>query len=217
MLNTTNEPSAEDLKRALDAIPDLICILDSGHKVRWMNAAMAKKLGVTQAEATGLVCYEAVHGTTCPPGHCPHRQLLQDEHEHTVEIHEERLGGDFLVTCTPLRDQGGQLVGSVHVARDITKRKRAEEAQARLAQEWQATFDSVNDAIWLLDTDHRILRTNRTAVKFFGRSAESMIGRHCWEIVHGTRKPIPECPVLPMRLTIRREQTEHRIGEHFFE
>jgi hypothetical protein len=38
----------------------------------------------------------------------------------------ERLGGDFMVTTTPLLDEKGERIGSVHIAHDITQRKRAE-------------------------------------------------------------------------------------------
>jgi len=168
MPNTTNDPSVEDWKRALDALPDLICTLDSEHKVRWMNHAMAKKLGVTQAEATGLTCYEAVHGTTCPPDYCPHRQMLQDQQEHAVEIQEERLGGDFLVTCTPLRNQGGQLVGSLHVARDITERKRTEEA-LRLFKE---SVENSSDAVGMSTPEGKHYYQNKVFDEWFGEIGE---------------------------------------------
>ncbi len=146
MVNKTNVPDAEDWKRTLDALPDLICTLDTEHKVRWMNAAMANKLGITQAEAKGLTCYETVHGTNCPPDFCPHRQLLLDKQEHAVEVHEDRLGGYFLVTCTPLTDKDGRLVGSVHVARDITESKRAEEQTQTKAQEQEWLLRSMMNA-----------------------------------------------------------------------
>jgi PAS domain S-box-containing protein len=64
---------------------------------------------------------------------------MRDGKEHIAEVHEDKLGGDFLVTTTPLRDAGGALIGSVHVARDITERKRAE---GRLRQ--MASFPELN-------------------------------------------------------------------------
>ena len=52
---------------------------------------------------------------------------MADACEHSAEIYEERLGGYFLITCTPLFDAHGRILGTVHVARDITQRKRMEE------------------------------------------------------------------------------------------
>ena len=41
------------------------------------------------------------------------------------EIYDTRLKGWFNVSVVPLRDDDGHLIGSVHVARDITEKKRA--------------------------------------------------------------------------------------------
>ena len=117
----------EDWERTFYAVPDLIAILDMEYRIVRVNRAMASRLGVTARECVGLACYSAVHGMTEPPEFCPHRQLIEDGLEHTVEVHEDRLGGDFIVSVSPLRDPEGKLIGSVHVARDITDRKQAEE------------------------------------------------------------------------------------------
>jgi PAS domain S-box-containing protein len=103
------------------------------------------------------------------------------------------------------------------VSEDITDRKRAEEALARAAQEWQGTFDATNDAIWILDQDQRVLRSNKTAEQIFHRPCGEIVGKHCWEIVHGTAQPIPECPILRVQKSLHREKMELQIGEHCFE
>ncbi len=115
-------------ERTFDSMPDLVAILDGNHRIVRVNRAMAERLGLTPEQCVGRSCYEGVHGQDRPPDFCPHTLSLADGKEHTAEVHEERLGGDFLVTTTPLLDEQGNIFGSVHVARDITERKKAREA-----------------------------------------------------------------------------------------
>lgn len=162
MMNTSNEPILGLLKQTIDALPELICTLDSEKRVRWMNAAMEKRLGITPGEAEGLTFYEALHGKACPTEFCPLCQLLKDNQEHSAEVYVDRLGGDFLVTCTPLHDTEGQLVGSVHVARDITERKRAEEKLEKEHAFLQSVINSILGIFYLfpLTEDSKMFRWN---------------------------------------------------------
>ncbi len=118
----------ETWERTFDAVPDLISIIDPNHKILRTNRAMAAKLGVTPDQAIGMKCFECVHGLDQVPDFCPHAKLMADQQPHASEVYEERLGSHFLVTCTPVHDQTGELLGSVHVARNITERKRQEAA-----------------------------------------------------------------------------------------
>jgi PAS domain S-box-containing protein len=117
----------KDWERTFDAITDPIMIVDKDHRIIRANKAMADKLGVALPEVAGLLCYQAVHGAKEPPSFCPYTELLADGRPHSMEIHEERLGGDYLISVSPLYSADGKLNGSVHYARNITERKQAEE------------------------------------------------------------------------------------------
>ncbi|MCK9296614.1 MAG: GAF domain-containing protein, partial [Desulfobulbaceae bacterium] len=124
----------QEWERTFDSVPDLIAILDKDHRIIRVNRAMAERLGATPDQCADLNCYQCVHGAAGPPAFCPHSKSLADGKAHSAEVHEERLGGDFLVTTTPLLDESGELLGTVHVARDITERKR-DEAKIRKLNE----------------------------------------------------------------------------------
>ncbi len=124
----------EEWERTFDAMPEMVAILDFNHRIQRVNEAMARRLGRKPQECVGLHCYETVHGMSEPPGFCPHARTLKDGLLHTEEIHEDRLGGDFLVSTTPLFGRQGERIASVHVARDITESKRAAE-ELRAAKE----------------------------------------------------------------------------------
>jgi PAS domain S-box-containing protein len=121
----------QEWERTFDAVPDLISIIDRNYRILRVNRAMAERLGVPPERCIGLTCYQCIHELDAPPAVCPHAQCLADGRTHTAEVYEERSDSHFLITCTPLFDPRGQWMGSVHVARDITARKRTEEELKR--------------------------------------------------------------------------------------
>jgi len=146
----------KDWERTFDSVPDFVAILDNHYRIVRANRAMAQQLGITPEKAIGLFCYECVHGLDNSPDFCPHAQTVKDGKEHQAEVHEPRLGGDFLVTTTPLKDEQGRMVGSVHVARNITKRKQREREIENIAR-----FPSENpNPIFRIDGKGTILYGN---------------------------------------------------------
>ncbi len=158
----------EEWERTFDSVPDLIAILDEHHRVARANRAMAQRLGTTPQQCVGLPCYQVVHGTDAPPSFCPHAQTLRDLRLHSEEVHEDHLGGDFLVTTTPLIDEHGKFVGAVHVARDVTERKQAEEALAHERFLLHTLMDHIPDQIYFKDQESRFLRINKAQAEVFG-------------------------------------------------
>jgi len=120
-------------ERTFNAVPDLIAIIDKNYRIVRVNRTMADALGTTPEELAGRFCHEIMHNSSGPPPFCPHARMLDDGRQHITEVHE--LGRDFLVSASPLTDEQGRLLGSVHVARDITARKMAEQALQRAHDE----------------------------------------------------------------------------------
>jgi PAS domain S-box-containing protein len=116
---------------------------------------MTDKLGISPADAEGLACYNAVHGTAEPPLSCPHSKLLADGLPHSIEIYEERLGGYFIVSVSPLFTPQGEVYGSVHYARDITKRKQAEEFLQESEKRFKTIFANNTDGLIVVDIESK--------------------------------------------------------------
>jgi len=137
----------EDWERTFDSVPDLIMIVDNQYRIVRINKAMADRLDSTPKDLVGQICYEAVHGTEEPPPFCPHHHLMTDGLAHSAEVREDRLEGDFLVSVDPLHDPDGKLAGSVHVAREITDRKRAEETLRKAHDELEQRVEKRTAAL----------------------------------------------------------------------
>ncbi|MBJ6749242.1 hybrid sensor histidine kinase/response regulator [Geomonas anaerohicana] len=122
-----------------DAVPDLIFITDTQHTITRANRAMAERLGMRPAEIPGRKCYDLFHEIGEVPGACPFLKLLQDGDAPRVEMEERHLGGFFEISVSPLYNELGEITACVHVARDVTERKKAEEYRLALEQQLQQT------------------------------------------------------------------------------
>lgn len=99
----------------------------------------------------------------------------------------------------------------------VEEKNRLFQEKEKLAAEWQATFDATQDAIWLLDADQRIVRTNKAAEQTFGYAAQEMVGKYCCTIMHGNKQPVPLCPFEQMRKSLQRETIQMQFGSRWLE
>ena len=116
----------KEWERTFDAVPDLIAIIDSNHKILRVNKSMAEAFRTSPAKMVGESCNNVVHCMERPPSFCPHVLSLSDGTFHEVEIYDQGLDAFLHITTSPMKDAEGDIVASVHIMRDISDRKRAE-------------------------------------------------------------------------------------------
>lgn len=121
------QQARQNWESIFQAIGHPTMILDPRHGVISVNRATVKATGKSAEELVGMKCYEIMHGTDKPPEGCPMKRMLTTEHFETAEMEVEILGRIFFVTCTPVFGDEGNLQKVIHIATDITERKRAEE------------------------------------------------------------------------------------------
>ena len=97
---------------------------------------------------------------------------------------------------------GGAVIGRVWSFRNVTRRELAMMQAQRAANEWQTTFDATKDAIWILDQNHRVLRTNKMAEDMLSAPVwrddrQTLLGNHAWH--HGADSGLSLCPGTPER------------------
>lgn len=174
----------EEWEKTFEAVPDLIMILDQNHRIVRANRATANRLGVPQEDLAGRLCYEVFHRQGHPPAFCVHSKLLEDGNEHSVEIFEQNANGLFSVSCSPLKDKSGRLLGSVHVARDITERQRAEEALRENEERFRSTFEQAAVGIAHVALDGRFLKVNHKMCDILGFTDDELTGFAFSDITH---------------------------------
>jgi len=131
-------------------------------------------------------------------------------------------GGDLFgnVSLFPLSDDppNREIVETfVNQASIVLDRRRADAEVRAAAAQWQRTFDSISDAVSLVDLDGVVLRSNRAMARLVGRPQEEVVGGRCWELVHGAGARFEECPIHRMRGSRQKEQTVLTRGDRTLE
>ena len=110
------------------------------------------------------------------------------EKEHRV-VRLDGTTGWTLSRAVPLLGSGGEIVEWVGTARDVTARKRADEAVARLTalseqqrRLYQTILSTTPDLVYVFDLSHRFAYANEALLNMWGKSAEEAIGKNCLEL-----------------------------------
>ena len=164
----------EEWENIFQAIGHPTLILDPDQKITSVNLATIKVTGRSAAELVGKKCYEIFHRTDQPPSSCPFEKMLCSGHLETVEMEIEALGGTFLVSCTPVLDAAGKLEKVIHIATNITKRKRAEDAQRESEEKYRTlTEQSLVGIVVIQDTS--VTFANDALAEISGYSVEELL------------------------------------------
>ncbi len=138
-------------EQTFNAITDPVMILDTDLRIIRVNKSMADRLGVASPEVEGLACYDVLHGKNEP---APYSRLLADGRSRSAEIYEERMGGYFLITMSPLFTSDGVIYGFVHHAHDITEHKLAEKAICENEKRYKRLVESLTDYIYTIQVEN---------------------------------------------------------------
>ncbi len=215
----------EQLAVTLRSIGDGVIVTDRDGNLTLLNKMAEELTGWSKQEASGRPLSEVFHiinEKTREVCENPVEKVLETGlvfglANDTALIARDGTERSIADSGAPIRDKDNTTIGVVLVFRDVTEEKRAEEALHDAALRWQSTFDSTQDAMCLFDADQRIMMCNRTMQEIVGaKNADELVGRHCWEVVHGTTEPIPGCPIVRMRASLKRETMELKIGDRWF-
>jgi len=150
----------------------------------------ARILYANKASDVVLETWQCQVGETIPePCSERARKVFQSGKVFTFEFNCHN-GTILLVTLAPVVEEGYLNAYGV----DITELKRTQEEFRNARDEWERTFESVPDLIFILDMNHRIIRINKIAAERLGCKKEEIVGRFCYEVIHDEKAPPEFCP-----------------------
>jgi len=110
----------------------------------------------------------------------------------------------------------GQLLYIEGFITDITDRKKIEEALQDSVDRWRVALDAISDIVCLISSEHTFLAINETGVRALNLPRSEIIGRKCYELVHGTTCPIPVCPCSKAIETGLEGSSDYEQGGRFY-
>ena len=102
------------------------------------------------------------------------KQGERAEHYETVRVRKDGTLVDVSLSIFPLVGSHGAAIGAASIARDITQRKRAEEALQNEKAFTQSVIDGLPDGFYVIDSTGRFVRWNKNAGKTLGYSSEEL-------------------------------------------
>jgi PAS domain S-box-containing protein len=128
-------PDCDVWEHIFDSMPDMVALIDLNNIVVKANKAMRQRINVGDQSLTGHTCNKLMHDSGCSLSNCPHLSMINDRKPHSVELFEPKFGIYINITTTPIFDSDNNLLGSLHIARDITFQKESEAQLTKLNNE----------------------------------------------------------------------------------
>ena len=174
--------SEKRLRDITESIGEGLYVMDDQGLITFLNPAATELLGYSQEELLGQVGHDIFHvhnvqGERIPLAQCPIFQAVQQgKAYHGEDFFRHREDGIFPVNVIgqPMWE-GGAVVGSVTAFKDISQRKKIEEALRESEERFRTTLENLPGAVFTHDLEGNILLVNRATCRQTGYSREELL------------------------------------------
>ncbi|MDO9256000.1 MAG: ATP-binding protein [Bacteroidales bacterium] len=130
-----SNPDSHVWELIFDSMPDMVALIDLNNIVVKANKAMRQRVNIGDQSITGHSCNKLMHDHGCTLSNCPHLSMINDRQTHSVELYEPKFDLHLNITTIPIFDAENNLLGSLHIARDISIQKVSEAKLTKLNSE----------------------------------------------------------------------------------
>ena len=202
-------------KNILDSIGDPLLVLDcQKFTILDVNRKFLEDTGFKKEDVVGKTCDE-LNLPICPScSPCDCEEVTKEaKFVEKTYTRKDTVGKSLYVevTLSPLKDEQGHIIGLIYISRDVTVRKKLEEALKsyshgleNLVQErtkalqtsemmFRELFESAQDGILILDAESgNIINTNPFFLNLLECAREELQHRHYTEVPYFTEPPVFE-------------------------
>ncbi|MBF0329015.1 MAG: PAS domain S-box protein [Nitrospirae bacterium] len=117
----------QELENIFESISDMLYVADKNYIIKKINKAVIKTVGKTAAEILGKKSSDIFGDIAAEWEACPMPAGGSQHDAFVRELEDLNLGGTYLVSCSPIINVSGDVIGTVHLLRDITELKKLRE------------------------------------------------------------------------------------------
>jgi PAS domain S-box-containing protein len=174
------------LASIIESSADAIIGKDLNGVITSWNKGAEKIFGYTASEMTGTSIMRLIPADRHDEENHILEKINRGESVEHFETLRQTKGGqliDVAVTVSPIMGATGKVIGVSKVARDITARKRAEEALRLSERRYRRLFETAQDGILILDSNTRkITDANPFMSNLLDYRHDELLGKELWEI-----------------------------------
>jgi PAS domain S-box-containing protein len=127
-------------------------------------------------------------------------------HFETVRVAKNGRRFEVSVTASPVRDAKGAVIGAATISHDITRQRRADQAQRDAAERFRALFERSFDCLYINDFDGNFLDANEAALQLLGYGREDIRSLNFASLLSAEQ--------MPKALDSLRELEENGVQKH---
>jgi PAS domain S-box-containing protein len=170
----------------LSEVHEAVFSSDCNYTITYWNEAAEKLFGWTKEEVLGRNSGELLKPKVEGSSRDEERSKLRSEGHWEGEVQYLRKDGTYFlveINSTILKDANGKDMGNIIVSRDITERKRAEEALRESEDKYRNIVELANEGIWIIDAEARTTFVNMRMAEMLGYEPEEMAGKKSFDFM----------------------------------
>jgi len=161
------------MKALMDSVPDYIYFKDRESRFIRISKSHAQSFGLDDPiQAVGKTDFDFFTEEHARPAYEDEQRIIQTGqpilNKEEKETRPDRPEAWVLTTKMPIHDEDGNIAGTFGMSKDITDRKRAEEALAFERYLLDSLMDNVPYRIYFKDAESHYIRVNRAWLNLYG-------------------------------------------------
>lgn len=162
-------------------------VVDKNFNIIRVNEAYAQLCGLDKKDIIGKKCHEMFCSENCNTDTCSVVRILNGEERIESEISFQNAKGEqksSILSVTPFKSAEGKIIGIVEDYKDITDRKKAEQALMFSEKKYRNIFENIQDIYYRTDTGGILTDISSSVKNYVGHSPELLIGKNVFDFYY---------------------------------